>query len=91
VQVNSVRDNHYREWRGALPPAQAAGRRRRAAQQQLVPGRSARRVRRDENQLNAGAAGSRFDVNVNYRPRDGKELSSQRLSVVLRVQMSVKA
>ena len=79
LQVNSVRDNHYREWRGgssrtrraALAPevgydARETGRRRRASQ--LVP---ATRVRRSEheNQLN-GAGGTRFDVNVRYQGYD---------------------
>ena len=75
LQVNSVRDNHYREWKGASRKKRAAaimpevvgdvpldtGTRR-----QMVPGT---RVRR-ENQLNDDA-GTRFDVNVGYQRAAG--------------------
>jgi len=77
-QVNSVKDNHYKEWRPESRQKRAAiwtdvdpgvlptRRRRRTAQ--LVP---APRVRRSdqENQLNDG--GTKFQVNVGYQPGYG--------------------
>ena len=75
-QVNSVKNNVYREWRptsrkkrSVIAPevdyvALQTGRRRRAAQ--LVP---RTRVKRSD-QLNGGA-GTRFDVGVAYQPGAG--------------------
>ena len=75
-QVNSVRDNQYREWRptsrkkrSLIAPevddvAVQTGRRRRTAK--LVP---RTRLKRSD-QLNGGA-GTRFDVGVAYQPGSG--------------------
>ena len=86
-QVNSVKEDHYREWReedstegrqkrsAAWLPHLARDAvppvRRRRRTAQLVPAARVRRASEHENQLNDDNDATRFQVNVRYQPRDG--------------------
>jgi len=81
LQVNSVHDNHYREWRGnsqsrqkratdaGVPYAESRIQRRLQSVDQLVSDTRKKRGAGDENQLRD--PGTQFQVNVNYRKPDG--------------------